>query len=176
MVNGNAVVHSPQTPVVNHKTLYGDTLPDTLSSQPTPDKSWFEQNLVKLQAHHHSHCCFQKKKPIDELRFSFDDKGTLFGLFTCTDEHQGYDNRVHGGLIAAIVDASMAQCLMGHGIAGYTTNLSITYRNPILINKPATIETSITSNHRGLLFLMQCEIFQDHTRAIHATGRFFKVK
>jgi acyl-coenzyme A thioesterase PaaI-like protein len=40
---------------------------------------------------------------------------------------------VHGGVLAAIIDSSMAQCLMGHEVVAYTAELSIKYRKPVLI-------------------------------------------
>jgi acyl-coenzyme A thioesterase PaaI-like protein len=83
---------------------------------------------------------------------------------------------VHGGIISAVIDASMAQCLMGHGIVGYTSDLSIRYRKPLMINNAAALRTSITQINVGVLYTMSCEITQNHQRAVSSTGKFFKVR
>jgi hypothetical protein len=65
---------------------------------------------------------------------------------------------------------------MGHGIAGYTTGLSIKYRKPVLIRRKASLETSFKKVKMDLLYLMQCNLFQDAKLVVSATGRFFKIK
>ena len=70
------------------------------------------------------------------LRFRFADSGVLHGQFNCSDFQQAMIHWVMG-VIAAIIDASMAQCLMGHGIVGYTVDLTVKYRKPVIINQLA---------------------------------------
>lgn len=100
--------------------------------------------------------------------------GTLTGSFVCSPEHQSYNGIVHGGIIAAIIDASMSQCCMGHGIVAYTTNLSIRYRDPVRIGIPTSLETRIVSEDRGVLFSLECRITQEGHLHVEAKGRFFK--
>jgi acyl-coenzyme A thioesterase PaaI-like protein len=89
--------------------------------------------------------------------------------------HQGYDGMAHGGILSAIIDASMAQCLMGHGVVGYTTDLSIKYRKPVLIDKPVALTTSITDIGIGCLYCLKSEIIQGRNLVAQATGRFYKI-
>ena len=106
----------------------------------------FHNNLERLKRIHHSYCIFNRHSPfIPELQCSFDDEGVLHGAFTCTEKYQGYNGRVHGGAIAAIIDASMTQCLMGHGVVGYTADLSVKYRNPVITECAASIKICINS-------------------------------
>jgi len=133
-----------------------------------------ELNRRRLRDIYHSGCLFNCHIPW--LNFHFDDSGILHGVFTCNESGQGYDNMVHGGVIAAIIDASMAQCLMGHGIVGYTTDLSIKYRKPVLIDTKTELKTSIEEVNIGVLYSMKCEILQSRKLVAHATGRFYKTK
>jgi acyl-coenzyme A thioesterase PaaI-like protein len=80
---------------------------------------------------------------------------------------------VHGGIIAAIIDASMAQCLMGHGIAGVTIELTVKYRKPVLIHKKTDITTRIESVNCGVLHSLKCDIVQNHNLVVQGTGRFY---
>jgi acyl-coenzyme A thioesterase PaaI-like protein len=136
----------------------------------------YRKRLEHLKSIHHSQCIFNRRLLVQSLNLKFRDNGTLFGDFTCTAQHQGYNNMVHGGIIAAIADASMAQCLMGHGIVGYTTELSIKYRKPVLIHRQTLLETLIETHHSSLLYNLQCTMKQNGHQVIIATGRFFKPK
>jgi hypothetical protein len=137
----------------------------------------YDKTMERLRGEHHSKCLFNRNPSIiPGLRFSFDKSGVLTGEFVCNGFHQGYDGIVHGGVIASIIDASMAQCLMGHGVVGYTVNLSVKYRKPVAIRKPAAIKTFISGLSAGLLYTMKCEIVQDNKVTVKASGRFFKVK
>ncbi len=153
------------------------TIQDINSFKTSQGSAYYEGNLMRLREIHHSQCLFNRQRSIvPGLKFTFDDAGTLHGTFNCNGFQQGYDNMVHGGVIAAIIDASMAQCLMGHGVVGYTANLSIKYRKPVKIRTMAYLETSITAINCGLLHSMKCEIVQNRNLVVQATGRFFKVK
>jgi len=146
-------------------------------AETTEGRARYEGNLKRFSDIHHSQCLFNRQPPIvPGLRFSFNDSGALLGEFTCNGFQQGYDEMVHGGVIAAIVDASMAQCLMGHGVVGYTVKLSVKYRKPVLIRTKTTLTTSITVVNCGLLYSMKCEIIQNRNLVVQAAGQFFKVK
>ena len=145
-----------------------------MPSQPD-EPNRFNKTLQDYRRSYHSQCLFQNAPPVETLHFHFTDDGILKGEFVCSEEHQGYDRIVHGGIIAAVIDASMAQCCMGHGIAAYTAELSIRYRAPIKILTPTTLETRIVGNAMGVLFSLQCRIKQETHDCADATGRFFKM-
>ncbi len=142
-----------------------------------PEGAKYEKKLAELKTLHHSQCIFNRQPLlVPALRFWFDDNGVFHGTFTCNQNQQGYDNMVHGGIIASIIDASMAQCLMGHGVVAYTTDLAIRYRKPVFIGKTATLKTLIKAVNVGVLHTLQCEITQERHLAVSATGKFFKIE
>jgi len=158
-----------------------DEIPDnkTVSKvNPGISKSvFYEENLEKLRNIHHSKCMFNREPSvIPGLRFWFADSGVLQGQFNCSEFQQGYDTMVHGGVIAAIIDSSMAQCLMGHGIVCYTVDLAVKYRKPVMINQQATLTTEITGVNCNVLYSMKCKIVQNHNLVVQATGKFYKAK
>ncbi|MBN1982509.1 MAG: PaaI family thioesterase [Chitinivibrionales bacterium] len=157
-----------------HQTLHDGV--NTRTTDLVRRRHHYQSNLERLKACHHAHCIFTKNPPIQDLSLCFDDTGVFKVLFTCDENHQGYDNRVHGGLLAAIADSSMVQCLMGHGIIAYTTELTMQYRKPVIIHRETTAETRIVSVAKDLLYLLRCEIFQNNTCAVRATGRFYRKK
>ena len=55
--------------------------------------------------------CFAcgKKNPIGlQIPFEIDDEGQCIGLFSANQNHVGYDNTVHGGIIFTCLDDVMA--------------------------------------------------------------------
>jgi uncharacterized protein (TIGR00369 family) len=133
-----------------------------------------DRTREELRKRFHSRCIFNGNPITAGMEFDFAADGSLNSVFMCGKQHQGYDGMVHGGVIAAIIDASMAQCLMGHGKVGYTTDLAIRYRKPLTIGRRARLKTSITEQKvGGLLVFLKTEIEQHHALAIRATGRFY---
>jgi len=135
----------------------------------------YDRTLQEFQDAYHSKCLFQNYPPVGNLQFYFSEDGVLKGEFICTEKHQGYDRIAHGGIIAAIIDASMAQCCMGHGLAAYTADLSIRYRTPLKILTPTMLVTQIVKKALGVLFTLECSISQEKVVHVEASGRFFKM-
>jgi acyl-coenzyme A thioesterase PaaI-like protein len=159
--------------IVKKEAGGGTEIEEGLEYRATGGAPEYQESLNSLKGHYHSQCIFNRRLPlVPDIRFSFDDGGGLHGVFTGNGLHQGYEGRLHGGVLAALVDASMAQCLMGHGITGYTTDLAIRYRNPVEIDRPTTITTRITEVNVGMLYSLKCEIIQGKKVAVEATGRF----
>ena len=158
------------------ETLQSDPVECICSSQNDIGNE-YEHNLNELKALHHSQCLFNRGPGvIPGLSFRFDSNGVLHGKFTCSGQFQGYDRMVHGGVTAAIIDASMAQCLMGHRIIAYTAELNIRYKAPVHIYTPATLQTSIVESHVDMLYIVRTELWQESVRAVIATAKFFKAR
>ena len=138
-------------------------------------KAVLEHTSKSLLEKHHRNCLFKNiLNDSKGLSFTFDNNGRLRGRFYCHERYQGYDNRIHGGMLAAIIDESMVHCLMGHGIVGVTTDLAIKYRLPIYIHRYVEIITAISETFlNGVLFTVKTEIIQDKKIAVSATGTFF---
>jgi len=137
----------------------------------------FTRNLNELKTLHHSQCLFNRLPPvIPDLSFNFDNDGILHGEFTCSNLFQGYDEMMHGGIIAAIIDASMAKCLMGHRVVAYTAELKIKYRKHVMINKKATLCTTIKETYLDKLYIVHTEIHQNSIAVVTAKAKFFKAQ
>lgn len=139
-------------------------------------REMFEKRLALRKRSHHAGCMFNRQPAVSGLNFRFDDSGKLRGEFECGKERQGYDGMVHGGVVAAIIDASMAQCLMGHDIVAYTADLSVRYRRPVTIDTPIVIITSVLQSRSEYLYMLESEICQNAELAVKATGKFVRPK
>ena len=134
-----------------------------------------EKNSRELLERHHQNCLFKNiLKDGEVLSFSFNKRGGLRGRFFCHPKYQGYDNRIHGGILAAVIDESMVHCLMGHDIVGVTISLSIKYRLPVFINNHIEIITRMSRvSLNGSLHGLETEIVQDRKTVVTASGEFF---
>ncbi len=135
---------------------------------------FFEATRRRLQRKHHAHCLFQNDPPVEGLRFSFRDDGSLQAKILFDTGHQGYDGMVHGGLLSAVIDASMAQCLMGHGVVAYTADLKLTYKKPVEIHSEAQLQTRVYESYANKLYRLESLVFQHEMVCVRAHARFFR--
>lgn len=106
--------------------------------------------------------------------------GSVLARFTAKDEHQGYPGRMHGGIIAGIMDEAIGRAIMVGGrweeaAWGVTAELSVRYRQPV----PVGVELSAVgrvSRDTRLLFEGTGElILPDGTVAAEAKGKYIKL-
>ncbi|MDD3052989.1 MAG: PaaI family thioesterase [Endomicrobiia bacterium] len=67
-----------------------------------------------------------------KLEFQLLENKTLFGTFTMSDDYQGYDNILHGGIISTILDSSMVNLFyLKDGLELKTAKLNLRFIKPI---------------------------------------------
>ncbi len=134
-------------------------------------KKW---SLLKKKYHHK--CIFNdlRNAICRDLEVDFDNDGVLVASFFCHERYQGYDGMIHGGVIAALLDAAMVQCLMGHGVVAYTARMNIRYIRPIKLRQHVKIRCSIKQVHFNKLFKLYAEITQDRKDYAIAQASFYK--
>ena len=73
-----------------------------------------------------------------KLCFQAGDDGVIKARFQAHSALQGYDDVLHGGVIAALLDAAMTHCLFHHGVQAVTGDLHVRFVQPVSCN--ATLE------------------------------------
>jgi acyl-coenzyme A thioesterase PaaI-like protein len=84
---------------------------------------------------------------------------------------EGYVGWSHGGITSAVLDGAMTNWLFAHGLTGVTAELSVRFRHPVLLGKPARV----TARLRGAahpLYELEARIIQNGQLKARATGRF----
>jgi acyl-coenzyme A thioesterase PaaI-like protein len=71
------------------------------------------------------------------LRFERQADGSVVAEFDCSAVFQGYPDRLHGGIVAMLLDAGMTHCLFARNIAGLTAKLNIRYHRAVILGVPA---------------------------------------
>jgi len=105
------------------------------------------------------------------------DNGELMGIFKPGEEHQGYPNRLHGGIASTILDETIGRAIMiEHDLIwGVTLEIHVRYRKPVPIGKEIHVLGRIEKDtHRG--FQGSGEILLEDGRvAVEAQGKYLKM-
>jgi acyl-coenzyme A thioesterase PaaI-like protein len=105
------------------------------------------------------------------------DNGELMGIFKPGLEHQGYPNRLHGGIASTILDETIGRAIMieHDQIWGVTLEIHVRYRKPVPIGKEIHVLGRIEKDtHRG--FQGSGEILLEDGRvAVEAQGKYLKM-
>ncbi len=88
------------------------------------------------------------------LRISFELKdGVCTGEFTADENHVGYENTVHGGIIFSALDDVMANVLYLQNIKAHTARCEIRYRKALQVGQAVRLRGWIESERRRLIVL-----------------------
>jgi len=79
------------------------------------------------------------------LKLTFDwDGDTYYTRWTPAPEHQGWANRVHGGLLATVLDEVLSRAALArHGLHWVTAELTTRLKKPAQIGEALRIEARI---------------------------------
>ena len=110
----------------------------------------------------------------DPMSWQFTETGELHGTLEEGLQTEGYRQLVHGGAIAALIDAAMTHCLFGHGIVALTAELKVHYRKPLLCKRSIQIQTGIEQVIGDQLYRLKARVMQEHETRTEAFGAFFR--
>lgn len=105
------------------------------------------------------HWCFAcgRANPIGlHLDLVFVDGGAE-ARFVPRPEHQGYDEMVHGGIVAALLDEVMGWAIFHRGIWAVTTRLRITLRRPVAVGDEVRVRGEVVRD-RGRAVELRAQI------------------
>jgi acyl-coenzyme A thioesterase PaaI-like protein len=88
--------------------------------------------------------------------------------YTPCGYQQGYPGRMHGGLVATLLDEAMGWAVYGDRQWGATARLSVRFRLPVGLDQPLRVEAWITHN-RSRLIELRGEV-RDASGALLAEG------
>jgi acyl-coenzyme A thioesterase PaaI-like protein len=94
------------------------------------------------------------------LKFSILPDGGVFSMFKGSALFQGYHGILHGGIIAALLDATMTHCLFHNKIQAVTGDLQIRFLKPVPCSSSLELRARIDSSFSPLYKLsseLTCE-------------------
>ncbi len=122
------------------------------------------------------HMCFacSPDNPIG-LKLQFEDDGDVLRTsFTPGEEHQGWIDVVHGGLIATVLDEAMAQWCWRRGMAAMTAEITVRFRKGVPVNRTILVTARLLQEKGRLVELAAEARLDDGELAAQATAKFIR--
>lgn len=87
-----------------------------------------------------------------QIRFTLANE-KVTAQFTPNENHVGYENTVHGGIIYSALDDVMANCLYLQNIKAHTARCEIRYRKALEVGQTVNLTGWIANRKRRLVVL-----------------------
>lgn len=105
-----------------------------------------------------------------QLRFHCRAPGEVTARWHPAARWRSYEGRLHGGVVATLLDAAMVHALFSLGIEGVTARMDLRYHLPVLLDTPLEIEGRRLRSGHGL-HRMEASIIQLGALRAHARAR-----
>jgi len=104
------------------------------------------KHLTDIRRGVHNGCvvCSSDNEHGLRLDFHLSDDGRVKAGFVFDKAFEGYSGILHGGVISAILDGAMTNCLFAHGCRAVTADFRVRFRHPVFIGQPADVRAWIT--------------------------------
>jgi acyl-coenzyme A thioesterase PaaI-like protein len=110
------------------------------------------------------------------LKMEFEHDGEVSrSRFTTRPEHQSWNDIVHGGLLATMMDEAMGKWLWEHGLTAMTAEMTIRYSAVVPVGVELVIESHLVSQKRKLIEMAASITLPDGAVAARAKAKFLEV-
>lgn len=131
------------------------------------------QKIPAALADTHKECyaCGESNHGGLNLHFVIGEDGSASGVWQPSAAFRSYPDRVHGGVIATLMDSAIVHALFAREVAGLTAELTIRYLCRINLQDPVHVRGWVESaRHR--IYQCRAEIHQAGVLAVRATAKF----
>jgi uncharacterized protein (TIGR00369 family) len=106
--------------------------------------------MEKLEDDHYCFVCGEQNPYGFHLTFSLHE-GSAVTEFIPQKIHQGYKDIVHGGIISTLLDEAMVKAALLRGIPAITAEITVRFRNPLIVGERVIIEASIIRMNKKII-------------------------
>jgi uncharacterized protein (TIGR00369 family) len=112
-----------------------------------------------------------------KARFYELDNGDIVSISKGLDEHQSYPNRMHGGVISALLDETVGRAIwiVEPGKWGVTVELTVNYKKPVPLNEELKVFGRVTKNSSRLFEGTGELVSKDGEILATCTGKYMKM-
>ena len=137
-----------------------------------------QDRLDALSATEHPLClmCSAANPLSMKLDFKVQSDGSVLATFPCREMLQSYPRTLHGGVVAALVDAAMTNALFSIGVAAVTAELTVRFIAPVSLNRSAIVRASIDEESSPPLYYVRSQIIQSQEIMARASAKFLAKK
>jgi acyl-coenzyme A thioesterase PaaI-like protein len=105
------------------------------------------------------------------LHFNIDSAGVASAKWQPSPAFQSYPDRLHGGVIATLLDSAIVHALFANGIEGVTAEMTIRYFKGVGLHDFVIVTGSVVSKRHGV-YLCRAEVHQCGNCAVRASAKF----
>lgn len=129
--------------------------------------------LKKLRGEEHPGCllCGQSHPRGMKLDFELREDGSVEAMVRVSKALEGYRGMLHGGVIAALLDSAMTNCLFARGVKGLTAELKIRYLQPVALQAPFLVR-AFPEKVYGHFYSLKAELLQEGILKSKGLGKF----
>lgn len=138
-------------------------------ADPVPESDALHRRREAL--HHGCIACGREYVGGIGLRCELQRDGSVAGVFEPQGWMTGYDGRLHGGIVAMLLDSAMTQCLFAHDHAAVTAVLHIRYRKPAPLTGRYRVEARLDEARHGH-FRLSARLWRAAERIAEADAQF----
>ncbi len=124
-----------------------------------------------MDRHRHCFACGVCNTAGLNLHFEVDANGLATAEWHPSGVFQSYPDRLHGGVIAILLDSAMVHALFAKGISGVTAELTIRYILTVGLEHPLHVTGHVEMERHGI-YLCRADIHQNGVLAVRATAKF----
>jgi len=139
----------------------------------TTDK--MRAHLSELRSRGHERCvvCAPSHPLGLRVEYHVGAGGVVHAEFACHRVFQGYPGQLHGGVITALLDGAMTNCLFAYGIQAVTGELTVRFVRPVVPDRVAEVNARLTKTFRRM-YVLEAEMIQEQVTVARAQGKFLK--
>lgn len=133
--------------------------------------------LIMIQLRDNERCYVCGKKNPAGLAVDFiveRESRSIRARFTPSDAHQGFEGIVHGGILSALLDESMAKLAFSLGIHAVTAEMTVKFKSPAAPGEELSVFGGIVQETKRLI-LAEAKIERGPVVIAEATGKLLKV-
>jgi acyl-coenzyme A thioesterase PaaI-like protein len=114
-----------------------------------------QEKLDATKLSEHAGCVLcGKTNPVGfRLDFRVQTPGTVRALFSCSRLFQSYPETLHGGVVSALFDAAMSNCLFSLGEVAVTAELTVRYLRPTRLDLEAEVIGQLKKSSWPMFYL-----------------------
>jgi len=105
------------------------------------------------------------------LHFDVGADGVAMAVWQPSAAFRSYPDRVHGGVIATLLDSAIVHALFAKGVAGVTAELTIRYLQTVQLDAPVQVTGRVESVRHGIFFCA-AEVHQSGILVVRASAKF----
>lgn len=133
------------------------------------------EELARQAGSKHCFVC-GRENPIG-LKVQFYQQGSqVVTYFTPGPEHQGYPDRMHGGIAATLLDETVGRAGFIHGYWTFTIDFHVKYRKPIPLGRQIRVVGEMIRDRGRAIEAKGQIILADGSVAMEGSGTFIKIK